>query len=453
MDIYDVDEKREDNVILLSKIDRRYFQKRVSLIINGKKREYIYICNRNKEGKFEISIYSNYFFDKVLGKSLINTSINTKKNLHGNFIVRFLNYIFFDSENKIEEITDLKQELILEFLERYSTGTLDDENRNGWKSKDSALGAGHVITRFVYWLCTTKDNNKNLFKLRYIKYSDFNKTTVLIKNKYNKTTKEVRHLDTMVDYQVNSGQNERAKVTTASLYTIKCLVEIAMKHDPMMTIGIILGAFVGLRQGEITQLHRGRIKTFKPFDVMKGCTINLLEDSMLRSDGKSVGNIKIKRKQPVYEAFLPIISHSYQKHLNLLEEKGFDGNIYGAIMIDNRGNAMTSRTYQGRFSNLVEILLRALQDEALSGNKLAIKDYDILQQQNLTPHSLRHFYTQYLNKFENNLVVIQHYRGDNSVKSQGVYKGHMSTISGIKKIQDSFYGELKKLGWKGFKYE
>lgn len=444
---------KENNTALLNMIDRRYFQKSISIIVNGVKREYVYICNRNKQGVFEISVYSNYFFDKLLGRSLINTSINTKKNFHGNFIVKFLNFIFFDSENKIKDIRDLKQELVAEFLEKYSTGMVGNESREGWKSKDTALDAGYIITRFVYWLCTSKYNNTNRFKLRYIKYNDFNKKKISIKNKYNRTTKEIQRLDIMVDYQINNGKKIRKKVTTASLYIIKCLVEISMKHDPMMTFGIILGAFVGLRQGEVTQMHRGRIRTFQPYDVMKGCTIDLLEDFMLRSDGKSVGNIKIKRKQPVYEAFLPIISNSYQTHLNLLEEKGFDGNLYGAIMIDNKGNAMTSRTYQVRFANLVSILLRTLEDEALNGKELAIRDYDILQQQNLTHHSLRYFYTQYLDELEKNLVVIQYYRGDKSVQSQGVYKGYMSTINGIKEIQNSFYDELKELGWKGFKYE
>lgn len=221
-------------------------------------------------------------------------------------------------------------------------------------------------------------------------------------------------------------------------------------YDPMMVFPIVLGAFVGLRQGDVSQMHRGRMVEVKSSKV-NDCYIDLRADYSLRDDGKYVGNIKVKREQPIYPVFLEVVNKAYRQHLQLLKAEGYDTHIHGALLIDNNGKAMTYGTYYDRFQKLVEILKISLIEIAeLYDDTEAIKAYEIITEKDteFTHHSLRHFYTQQIDKLEKNLVVTQYYRGDTSSESQNAYKGNMASIEGIKMVQGWFLDELKKLGVK-----
>lgn len=444
----------DNKIMMLDEIDiqqPRFMLKILPIIKNGEMREYLYIVHRDKNGHKMNSLFSNYFFDKVLGKSMRNLSINTKKNFHGRFIVMFLNYVFYESEDTIESIEDLTIDHIQEFLEKYSCGEIGRQTNKKWKSADTALDAGDAISKFVYWLVTARRKDKRLlFNMTSIRKNDFDITVSYKKNKYNDKKEEVKKVNRICEFEVSRSKQERKKVTRANLYMVKSLIEVARVNDPMMVFPIILGAFTGLRQGETTQMHRGRIITFKPQDVLKDCYINLLSESMLRDDGKYVGSIKVKRKQPVYPAFLPIIDTAYRQHLKLLQSLGYDTHIHGAIFIDTKGNAMSYSTYTRRFQDIVEKLkLSLLELTEIYNDENAGLAYSILTEPDtcLTHHSLRHFYTQQIDKLEKNLIVTQYYRGDNSISSQNDYKGNMASVEGIKMVQNWFYDELKKFGW------
>lgn len=444
----------DSSVIELNDIDKqqpRFMLKVLPIIKNGDMRKYLYIIHKDKYGRKTNSAFSSYFFDSVLGKSMRNLSINTKKNFHGRFINMFLNYVFYDGEDTINRIEELTVDHIQEFLEKYSCGEIGRPVANRWKSADTALDAGDAISKFVYWLTTAKRKDKHLlFKMENICKNDFNISTTYKKNKYNDKKEEVKKVNRICEFEVTRSKQERKKVTRANLYIVKSLVEIARTNDPMMVFPIILGAFIGLRQGEVTQMHRGRIISFKPQDVLKDCYINLLSESMLRDDGKYVGNIKVKRKQPVYPVFLPIIDSAYRQHLKLLQSLGYDSHIHGAILIDNKGNAMSYTTYARRFQEIVEKLkLNLLELSEVYNDEDAGLAYSILTEPDtyLTHHSLRHFYTHQIDELEKNLIVTEYYRGDTAVSSQNDYKGNMASIDGIKTVQNWFYNELTKYGW------
>lgn len=446
--------KREGKLVNINEVDiekPRFMLKILPIIKNGEQREYLYIVHKDKCGNKINSPFSNYFFDKVLGKSMKNLSLNTKKNFHGRFIVMFLNYVFYDGEDVVTCIEDLKIEHIQGFLEKYSCGEIGRSKDRKWKSANTALDAGDAISKFCYWIITAKDKNRiNSFKMKYIKKSDFDIAVYYKKNKYNDKTEEVRRVDRICDFEVSKASHERKKVTRANLYIVKSLVEVARANDPMMVFPVVLGAFVGLRQGEVTQMHRGRIVSFKPYDVLKDCYINLLSESMLREDGKYTGNIKVKRKQPVYPVFLPVIDSVYRQHLKLLQSSNNDTHIHSALLIDNNGKAMTYSTYHRRFQELVEKLKMSLLElSEIDGDENAMFAYEILTEPDtcLTHHSLRHFYTHQIDNLEKNLIVTQYYRGDSSVSSQNDYKGNMASVEGIKMVQQWFYDELKNFGW------
>lgn len=447
----------KDKVISLDQVSRQElkFGLRVLPIIkNGQLRYYIFIIEEDRYGNKKNSVYSNYFFNRVLGKSMLNLSLNTKKNFHARFIVMFLNYIFNEMDDAISNIEDLTIDHVRDFLERYSSGELgrnkcNKEGKNQWKSSNTAFDAGNAITRFCYWLVTARDSNRRLlFKMKFIVKSDFEITTSYRKNKNNGKKEEIKSLNLLCDYERNNNKVTRKKVVTATMYMITSLIEVAKSNDPMMVFPIVLGAFVGLRQGEVVQMHRGRMIHVKNSKI-NDCYINLKADYALRDDGKYIGNIKIKREQPIYPVFLDVVNTAYSKHLHMLETEGYDTHIHGALLIDSKSKAMSYSTYGDRFKRLVDILKMSLLEAAeLYNDENAIRAYAILTEEDtqFTHHSLRHFYTQQIDKLEKNLIVIQYYRGDGCKESQNAYKGNMASAEGIKMVHSWFFEELKKLG-------
>ena len=286
--------------------------------------------------------------------------------------------------------------------------------------------------------------------MKFISRSDFEIITSYKRCRYSSKKKEVKSLKILCDYERTRNSIKRKKVVTATMYMIASLIEVANSTDKMMVFPIVLGAFVGLRQGDVCQMHRGRMVEVKKSRI-NDCYIDLRVDCALRDDGRYVGNIKVKREQPIYPVFLDIVNEAYAQHLELLQAKGYDTHIHGALLIDNNGKAMAYSTYYDRYQKLVEILKKSLLDIAESYNDTnAIKAYEILTEKDteFTHHSLRHFYTQQIDKLEKNLIVTQYYRGDNSSESQNDYKGNMASSEGIKMVQEWFLDELNKLGIK-----
>ena len=134
-----------DNVINLNEASRQElkFGLRVLPIIkNGQLRHYIYIIEEDRYGNKKNSVYSDYFFSRVLGKSMLNLSLNTKKNFNARFIVMFLNYIFNEMDDAISNIEDLTIDHVRDFLERYSSGQL---GRNKCNKDDLTGDRNHIL--------------------------------------------------------------------------------------------------------------------------------------------------------------------------------------------------------------------------------------------------------------------------------------------------------------------
>lgn len=451
-------EKNKGKVISLDEInieESKFMMKVLPIIKSGEQRHYFFILEKDIYGNKRNTIYSDYFFSEILGTSMLNLSFNSKKNFHARFIVMFLNYIFNEMGDAISNIEDLTIDNVRDFLQRYSCGEIGRKsskvNGSEWKSSDTALDAGNAITLFCYWLVTGRNKDKRLrFKMKFIRPSDFEVVTTYKKSRYSSKKQQVKRAKLLCDFERTKNLVKRKKVVTATMYMIASLIEVANSTDKMMVFPIVLGAFVGLRQGEVCQMHRGRMIEVKKSKI-NDCYIDLIADCALRDDGKYVGDIKVKREQPIYPVFLDITNEAYAQHLELLQAKGYDTHIHGALLIDSNGKAMSYSVYHTRYKKLVEILKENLLDIAEKYNDTnAIKAYELLTEKDteFTHHSLRHFYTQQIDKLEKNLIVTQYYRGDNSPESQNNYKGNMASSEGIKMVQKWFLDELNKLGVK-----
>lgn len=432
-----------ENVVQLRNYRKReFFYKVVKYTINDELKYYVCIFEK---GNFEPLYYSKYFRDKILGFSLKNKSINTIRNFHLTFIVRFLNFIFNDSKTKIDKIEDLTFEMVEEFLDKFSQGDLQGDREGEWKSKDTVNRATYAISNFVYWLWQKKDaiTSKKIFKMKYIKEKDFEFNIITKRSRSGYVSREKKQLSNIAEPNVTSRLRKRAKVVDAGDYTVTTLIYLSEKNDPMLTFGIVLGAYLGLRVGDIVQLHEGRIKDMYEGKLFGGY-FDFAYDTVLRSDNVTTGGIKTKRYLPVYPGCTNVIYYYYKKHIEYLKLKGLYPNKYGALFMNEDGYAMTDKIYMRRFNALNKMLELALLEEASSGKLEAIREQQIMVNNKITPHSLRHYYKQLIETCELNPCIIQYYMAHKSIESQKEYKSAKSTKEGIRKCQDKIYSTIKR---------
>lgn len=416
-----------------------FFYKVIRMNINNELKNYFIIF---EEGNKEVHKFTDFLDDRMGDFCLKNKSYNTIKNFYLTFIIRFLNFIFNNSEYKISNIEDLKLEHIEEFLDKFSQGNLKTDKTNEWKSKQTVDRANHAISYFVYWLFWKKEKNTNKkqFKMKNLKIEMFDFRAITMVNKYGCSTREVKQLIDIVVPDVSNRIKTRDKVVNAGNYTVEKLLEVSELKDPMMTFGIALGAYLGLRIGDILQMHRGRIKGL--LNQNFGSYVDLTNEIILRSDFKITSNIKTKRKIPIYPGCAEVLRYFYLKHLDFLKSCELENNKYGALFVNKDGIAMSERSYFYRFEKLSKHLQVIIKKEVAYGNKKAIHEEQILTEGRLTPHSLRHYYKQLIENAEPNRKRIQYYLAHKNINSQDSYAKDY-TEEGIRKVQDSIYKSFK----------
>ena len=428
----------------LIKSSKRYdfFYLTLNVPINNELTYSTCIFERSKD---KVSPFTYYLTDKMGDFTLRDESLNTIKNFHLTFIIRFLNFIYNDSETPLRNIENLTLKIVEEFLDKFSQGTLPNDKDREWKSKETANRATYAISHFVYWLWwkTEKNTYKKMFKMKHIKDKDFIFETVSKKSKIGKTSTEVKRLTDIVTPNVSTRIKTREKVVNASNYIISKLIELSQETDPMLTFGIALGAYWGLRVGDIVQMHEGRLKGFEKNKDF-GAYVDLNYDAILRSDNKMTGNIKTKRNVPIYPGCAKILYTYYENHMHYLKSKGLYPHKYGALFIDQKGYAMSVKTYLRRFNELNKLLDKAIKEEVTLGNKDAISEEQILSNNKITPHSLRHYYKQLIETVEPNRRLMQYYMAHKDIESQDDYPFALSTKEGIRKCQDKLYDPIKK---------
>lgn len=203
----------------------------------------------------------------------------------------------------------------------------------------------------------------------------------------------------------------------------------AKKYEPDITLGIALGAFAGVREGEVVNICCGRLKTIrKSFGMVSGIEIDLIDKAPYFENwrGKTdPGTIKKNRKQKVYNDFISDVNDIYETHIKIMESKGFDTSPDAPLFINKQGNPMTVQTYSDRVKTLFyERFLPSLKitcekQSAYAENAAFIEIYE-----NEYPgaHMFRHWFTMYLlTKAKLTSGEIMKWRGDSSQESMNDY--------------------------------
>ena len=411
------------------------------MTVNDEVKHHVCIFEKGKE---EVHPFSSYFKDKIGVYSLKNKSLNTLTNFHLTFIIRFLNYVFNDAVDPIDKIEDLTLRLVEDFLDAFSQGKLPGDNLGRWRNKDTVVRANYAISHFVYWLWWKKipNTSKKMFKMKNFTSSSFDFYTKTRKDKYDNST-AYKKLANLVIPDTTKKQHKRRTSMRPTKYAISKLIEIASDHDYMITFAIVLGAYAGLRLGDICQMYEGRMNGFED-DNDFGAYLDFTYETILRSDNIITSHCKTKREIPIYEGCTSAIYDYYKEHIAYLKSQGLYPNKYGAIFIDNNGHAMTDRTFQRRFEKIVSRYELATIHEASMGSIDAKNEKSLFSEGKITIQSLRRYYKQLIEIMEDgNVRKIQYYMTHKREETQSEYGISRTTIENIRRCQNEIYRPIK----------
>ena len=336
-------------------------------------------------------------------------SANPEAKLH--FICEMLNYILSErgDEFKVRHVFDITLEMLKAFFTYYAlTPKADGTHRK----QDTVERCVYAVTEFM----------ANLSR----KYGGYMRVDCndLYREEAFRDRRGKRKVKRVPDFHIRGFTEASVPFRDIPTKAFEILLPMAFRYAPDIAFIMALQAFAGLRAGEALNVRREDsplgpgIRFTEAGGAIVAAEIDLTKEYALRSDGKRVGNIKKARKQEVFHPFLEAFRVAYRYHMNFLEKTPFERE-YAPLFPNSRGMAMTYSAYLKSFQRLVRThFIPAL----LNSGDPELRIYgQALCENNLTPHSLRHWFTVQLVLRGATQGEIQFWRGDSNPQSSITY--------------------------------
>lgn len=327
------------------------------------------------------------------------------------YICAMLNYILIDhgKENGIRHVFGITAGMMETFFAEYTLQPKEDGSHKGKDTAERCIGA---CTGFMGKL------SKSYGGFMKVKWED------LYQEQYYYTKQGRRQRRWVPVFRVRGIAETSAPFRDLPTAVLELLVPLAIRHARDIAFAICLQAFAGLRAGEAMNVRQessplgpglvfteisGRVESVK---------IDLRRDYVLRSDGLPTGRIKKKRMQQVYPPFIPAFCEAYGYHKAFLAARTFE-DAYAPMFVNERGMAMTYENYRRKFESLVNTYLRPL---LLGSAEPKLRIYgQLLCENQLTPHSPRHWFSCELALRGEDIAGLQFWRGDRNPQSAFTY--------------------------------
>ncbi len=342
-------------------------------------------------------------------KVFVPITSNAETKLH--YICMMLNYVLIKRYDRflIDHVFKVNREVLECFFRDYAQEKLPNGKYRGEQSIEKCVCAVIAFFRKL----RQKFGNSVLLKSEDL----FTETTVY--NKYGKPKKKI-----YPSFQVKGIPKNSEPFRELPTKAFRILLNLAFRYAPDIAFAICMQAFAGLRAGEVCNIRQegapmgsGLIFTRIESRTIK-IEIDLTRELMMRSDGVVCGKIKKERIQCVYPPFLEAFVSAYEQHKRYLATSNYEKE-YCPMFINNYGVAMTYDNYARRFKSLVDNHFRAV---LLESDDPECRIYgQLLYENSLTLHSLRHWFTVQLTLKGEDIAQIQYWRGDKSPESAFVY--------------------------------
>lgn len=365
------------------------------------------------------------------GKTYRPITSDPQKKLH--YICRMLNYCLIEhgKKYKIRHVFGITKSMLNDFFHEYALEQKADGSHKGSYSIEKCIGA---VTGFMWNLAKDYGGYMKIHKEDlYVE-----KTVYVGKGK--------NSIKKVPDFCIPVVDEVKPIFRDIPTEVFEVMLPLAFRYVPDIALGICLQAFAGLRAGEVCNVRQessplgpGFIFTKIPGRVTK-IEIDLSKEMILRSDLVCVGRIKKERFQCVYPAYIDVFVRAYEMHLEYLKSVDYEAE-YAPMFVNQRGMAMTYKNYLERFHYFVE---KHLRPALLKSEVPTLRLYgQLLYENRLGPHALRHWYTVQLVLRGEDIGNIQFWRGDKSPQSAFTYLQNKGDLN--RQLEDATDQLLKML--------
>lgn len=354
--------------------------------------------------------WTNYHKYARSGKRSLSRSIDAGQDKRCVFVSQLLNYVFFE-KYQIKKLVDIDAEMVKDFLTDYGLCRLPEDDEGTHRAKSTVNICISTIIDFLDLMIADNSSCK-------IKVSELYRTEKVF-NRRAKKYVEKRVPVFEVNYQPSNKTIFRDMPEGAFQIIMD---EIVRNHRNILMLAAC-SAFAGLRPSECCNVRRadsalGPGLYFEYIDgEITNVTIDLRRELNLRSDMVSVGGIKKPRRQKVYHAFLKAFVDCYNSYMQYIEGSLYEAD-YGALTNTSVGKAYTYPAYRVEFQNAVKACIPSM---LASDDPQTVNYGHLLQENPISPHILRHWYSVKLTLYGEDVSGLMYWRGDTSPESALTY--------------------------------
>lgn len=353
------------------------------------------------------------------------------------FVVAMLNHVLIDhgAENGIRHVFGITKPMLASFFDAYALEALaDGSHRNAERVKQCIS----TVTLFMYKLAW-----------KYGGYMKIKRAELYVERTF--MTKKGKQIKRKVpDFQATGIVDANVIFRDIPTKVIEILIPMAFRYAPDIALAMCPQAFAGLRASEAMNVRQesspygpGLIIT-EVGGKVHGIKIDLRKELVLRSDGTEIGLIKKARMQDVYPPFVGTVAMAYQLHKQYLQNVKYEPE-YAPMFVNSKGMAMSYEIYRLKFKKLIKEHLRP---ELIRSSDPELKIYgQMLYENDLGTHALRHWFTVQLVLRGEDIGTIQSYRGDKNPETAFQYlqnKGEL--VRELEAAGAELIAELMKIG-------
>lgn len=351
------------------------------------------------------------------GKHALSRSIYSGQDKRCIYVSLLLNYVFFEKYH-IAKLTDIEPVMVKDFLTDYGLCHLPSDNKDTRRAKGTVNICIAAIIDFLDLMIADNPSCK-------MKVSDLYRTERV----FNKRSK--RYIEKKVPlFEINYRPSSKTIFRDIPEGAFQIIMdEIATNHRNILMLAAC-SAFAGMRPSECCNVRR-EDSVLGPgimFEIINGdvtnVTIDIQEKKNLRSDMVDVGGIKKPRKQKVYHSFLKTFVDCYNTYMKYIEGHPYEAR-YGALTNTSFGKAYTYAAYRVEFQNAVKDCIPRM---LASSDPQTVNYGHILQENNISPHILRHWFSVKLTLYGEDVPGLMYWRGDKSPESALTYITNKSEL-------------------------
>ena len=327
------------------------------------------------------------------------------------YVTRMLNYTLIEhgEEFGIRHVFQITKEMLEQFFYAYALEIKADGKHKGQSSIEVCVATVTGFMANLSWKYGgfVKVTRNELYKEKVIFDKRGKKKTIRIPDFQIVGVSEVKHIFRDIPTKA-----------------FEIMIPLAFRYARNIAFALCVQAFAGLRPGEVCNVRQENsplgpgIKITEIAGRVTRIEIDITREMSLRSDGVKVGDIKKERTQCVYPIFLDAFMKAYELHKlwlsNVLTESEFS-----PMFVNSYGMAMTYKNYKEAFDRFINNHFRKALIES---DDPELRLYgQLLYENTLSPHALRHWFTVQLVLRGEDIGNLQFWRGDKSPQSSFTY--------------------------------